>query len=110
MVVAPLMMGGEEMPEPKFGEWQTVDTLPPPMQRPGRVFVIVEGSQFHSGINWHRRYAGLATTNNEGFDKADIEWIESKDHMDPGTGVVTHWMPWCLPDFPPLPPPPEEKE
>ena len=81
-------------------EWQPIDTLPPPGERPGRVFVVVEGNQQHSGLNWFRQHAGIARTQNAGFYPDDIAAIEAQDHMDPGSGVVTHWMPWHLQPLP----------
>ncbi len=81
-------------------EWLPAGTLPPPGKRPGRVFVVVEGEQMHSGVSWLRARAGIARTCNEGFYDTDIEAIEAQDHMDPGSGRVTHWMPL---DFPPCP-------
>lgn len=82
------------------GEWKPVNTLPPPGERPGWVWVVVEGSQFHSGLNWYRQKAGLARTHNEGFEADDIRMIEKLDHMDRGTGIVTHWLPIKLPPYP----------
>jgi hypothetical protein len=82
-------------------KWQHIDTLPEPGHRPGRVFVIVEGHESHSGSLWTRRNAGIARTQNDGFYPEDIRRIEADDHMDRGSGRVTYWMPWCLPPFPP---------
>lgn len=81
-------------------EWLSIETLPPPGERPGRVFVIVEGHQEHSNRLWTRRRAGEARTRNDGFNPDDIAKIEADDLMDPGTGKVTHWMPWVLPSIP----------
>jgi hypothetical protein len=81
-------------------EWMPIETLPPPGERPGHVWVLVEGSQHHSGTTWRRRKAGLARTHNEGFEDEDIRLIERWDHMDRHTGVVTHWLPIDLPNFP----------
>ena len=81
-------------------EWLSIDTLPPPGERPGRVLVIVEGSQSHSGCNWFRANYGFARTQNDGFYPDDIRRIECDDHMDPGSGVVTHWMRIDLPPIP----------
>lgn len=81
-------------------EWKSIDTLPPPGERPGKVWVLVSGHQHHSGMCWARRMAGLARTHNEGFEDADISRIEEDDHMDPGSGVVTHWLPISLPPYP----------
>lgn len=81
-------------------EWMPVETLPPPGDRPGKVWVLVEGAQFHSGRSWRRRMAGIARTHNEGFESSDIALIENQDHMDTGTGTVTHWLPIALPNFP----------
>lgn len=88
--------GGAEMDL----KWRPIDTLPPPGERPGRVFVVVRGSQFHSGVSWLRQRAGIARTQNDGFCPEDIDHIAMQDHMDPGTARVTHWMPWCLPNLP----------
>lgn len=81
-------------------EWKHIDTLPPAGERPGRAFVVVQGFQSHSGMDWLRREAGIARTNNEGFYGEDIALIEEQGHMEKGSGVVTHWMPWCLPCLP----------
>jgi hypothetical protein len=99
------------------GEWRDIATLPPPGDRPGRVWVLVEGCQHHSGACWYRRMAGIARTHNEGFEDEDIRRIEDDDHMDVGSGRVTHWLPIVLPLFPdrhplpfPTPEAPESKE
>ena len=81
-------------------EWKPIETLPPPGERPGQVWVLVEGSEFHSGNEWRRRMAGLARTHNEGFEHEDIRLIERRDHMEPESGRVTHWLPITLPHFP----------
>lgn len=81
-------------------KWLPIETLPSPGDRPGKVWVLVEGSQHHSGNTWRRRMAGLARTHNEGFEDDDIRLIERQDHMDLGTGKVTHWLPIDLPRFP----------
>ena len=81
-------------------KWMKIETLPPPGQRPGRVFVVVEGEQHHSGRRWYRQREGIARTQNDGFYRDDIAQIESQGSMDAGTGEVTHWMPWCLPSLP----------
>jgi len=81
-------------------EWLPVDTLPPPGYRLGNVWVIVEGWEEHSGSTWYRRRAGLARTDNDGFYQEDIRLIEDRDHMERGSGRVTHWMPIILPPYP----------
>ena len=83
-----------------MAEWHPIATLPPPGERAGTVWVLVEGVQTHSGNRWRRRRAGLARTHNEGFEDEDIRWIEKADHMDPQTGAVTHWLPIELPHYP----------
>lgn len=80
--------------------WRTIDTLPPPGERPGRVFVIVEGEKCHSGICWRRQEAGIAATQNDGFSETDIAYLERRGDMDRGSGNVTHWLPINLPHFP----------
>lgn len=81
-------------------EWKPIDTLPPPGERPGRVFVIVEGERYHSDKRWLRQHAGIASTWNEGFDAGDIAHLEDRGDMDQGSGRVTHWLPIDLPKFP----------
>lgn len=81
-------------------KWRDIDTLPPPGERPGRVFVVVEGGQCHSGHEWLRARAGIARTQNDGFYPDDIRRIEKEDMMDAGSGRVTHWMPLDLPPCP----------
>ena len=81
-------------------EWMPIETLPPPGERPGKVWVLVEGQQHHSGMCWRRRMAGLARTHNDGFESADIRLIEKQDHMDAMSGEVTHWLPIVLPNYP----------
>ena len=83
-----------------MSEWIPIEKLPPPGERPGKVWVIVEGHKTHSGARWRRRMAGLARTHNEGFEDEDIRLIEKLDHMDHHTGYVTHWLPIVLPRFP----------
>lgn len=81
-------------------EWKPIETLPPPGDRPGRVFVLVEGEKNHCGVRWVRQHAGIAATHNEGFDEVDMAYIEERGDMDEGTGRVTHWLPINLPNFP----------
>jgi hypothetical protein len=81
-------------------EWMPINTLPPPGERPGRVFVLVEGEKDHSGNRWMRKEVGIAATWNEGFNPEDIRFIEKKGDMDRGSGAVTHWLPINLPPFP----------
>ena len=88
------------MPGSSAREWLDISTLPPPGERPGRVFVVVEGEQVHSGCRWLRAQPGIARTQNDGFYPDDIARIEAEDHMDRGTGKVTHWMPLDLPPCP----------
>ncbi len=83
-----------------MNKWIDVADLPPAGERAGRVFVVVEGSQFHSGHEWLRARAGIARTQNSGFYPEDIEAIAQQDHMDALTARVTHWMPLDLPPCP----------
>lgn len=80
--------------------WKPIDTLPPPGERPGRVFVLIEGEKHHSGVRWVRQHAGIAATSNDDFDDVDLAYIEMRGDMDKGTGRVTHWLPINLPNFP----------
>ena len=81
-------------------EWMPIETMPPPGERPGRVFVVVEGSEYHSGSLWYRQRYGIARTQNDGFYPEDIRRIAEEGHMDPHTAKVTHWMPLNLPALP----------
>jgi len=81
-------------------EWKPIETLPPPGERPGRVFVLVEGGKHHSGGHWLRQHAGIAATWNDGFNPRDLAYLEEVGDMDEGTGRVTHWLPINLPHFP----------
>lgn len=87
-------------PEERSLEWLTIDTLPPAGERPGIVWVMVEGWQDHSGLSWFRQHAGLARTHNEGFEDEDIRLIEKRGGMDRFSGEVTHWLPITLPAYP----------
>ncbi len=80
--------------------WRDVSTLPDREHRPGRMFVVVEGSEFHSGEEWFRASYGIARTSGDGFNRDDIAAIEAADSMAAGTGRVTHWMPLNLPPCP----------
>lgn len=81
-------------------QWIPIDQLPEPGKRHGKYWVIVEGEEFHSGISWLRRKAGLARTDNQGFLSEDVRAIEREDHMDRYSGMVTHFLPIKLPNFP----------
>ena len=81
-------------------EWTPIAELPPPGDRLGKYWIIVEGSESHSGGTWPRQAAGLAATNNDGFCIVDVKLIASRDSMDRGTPFVSHFMPIDLPPFP----------
>jgi hypothetical protein len=95
-----ITQGSKTMASEVINGWNPIDTLPPPGERPGRVFVVVEGSQWHSDVNWKRERAGIASTQNDGFYPEHIAQLERDGNMDPGTGKVTFWMPWNLPPIP----------
>ena len=63
--------------------WKPIFTLPPPGERQGKVWVLVEGEETHSGSRWRRRSAGIARTNNVGFENDDIRTIEKLDNASP---------------------------
>jgi hypothetical protein len=81
-------------------QWQKIETLPPPGERPGRVFVVIEGFKDHSGLSWYRQHAGLAYTYNHGITPETLRKLEKEGDMEVGTAVVTHWMPYDLPPYP----------
>jgi len=75
------------------------------MERHGVYWVIVSGTENHSGHTWSRRVSGLAATENTGFNDWDVAMIAEKDHQDAGTYKVTHFMAVRNPPFPPKPTP-----
>lgn len=81
-------------------QWIPISELPPPGERLGKYWVLVEGEAFHSDRFWYRRKAGLARTDNQGFLSEDIRAIECEDWMDRCSGVVTHFLEIELPPFP----------
>lgn len=73
---------------------------PPFDEQPIRQFVFVVGRKTHSGMPWDRRGWGDASiewNGRQGYVPADIERIERREDMDPGSGVVVAWMPAKLP-------------
>ena len=80
-------------------KWKPVAELPDWDQRRPRQLIFVEGSCSHSGVNWRRQHVTEAWTDKEGpqgYRREDIERAERDGDMDPGTGLVTHWMPWAF--------------
>jgi hypothetical protein len=80
-------------------EWQSVETLPDVMNRPGRCFIRVEGYKAHSGQNWARVWCDLVHTSSEtlwDFRKSDIERIRRDGDFDV-IERITHWMPAAFP-------------
>jgi hypothetical protein len=80
--------------------WLPFDSLPPDGERPGRIFVRVEGWRTHHGSTWYRAYCHIARTQNG----AGLDAIMDKDRsrimrdgdMD-GIDRITHW---CAARFP----------
>ena len=71
--------------------WQAIETLPPPGERPGRVFVIVEGSKSHSGVCWRRQEVGIAATQTTASASATLPiwstagtWIAAPEKLRTG--------------------------
>jgi hypothetical protein len=81
-------------------KWEPIQELPPPGVRKGKYWVIVAGSERHSGKNWARQSAGLAKTDNDGFYLEDVCRIALDDCMDLHSAEVTHFMTINLPNFP----------
>lgn len=88
-------------PVGQFAKWMTPDQRPEYQHTPFRHWVHIEGSCEHGGGNWHRAHIGEAVIRPEGADderqgyrSSDIAAIEKAGDMDPGTGIVTHWIPW----------------
>lgn len=83
--------------------WRPFEELPPDGERPGRIFVRVEGWRSHSGVTWHRVYCHIARTQNGagldaimGDDRARIMVDGDMDGID----RITHW---AAAQFPPIP-------
>jgi hypothetical protein len=80
--------------------WLPFDALPPDGERPGRIFVRVEGWRRHSDITWYREHCGMARTQNgAGLDAImdeDRSRIMRDGDMD-GIDRITHWMPARFP-------------
>lgn len=84
------------------GGWRPIDTLPEPMQRPGRFWVMAEGFNEHSGKIWHRLHAELVHTSPNdpfGIMPEDADRIRKFGGMD-GIERLTLWMPANLPTPP----------
>lgn len=82
-------------------DWQF--TVPDADSRRGRHIVAVVGTQFHSGMNWHRLATGIAATvyeGRQGYVSEDIAAIEARGGMDAGTGIVVAWMDFVTPPLP----------
>jgi hypothetical protein len=102
MVTAPLMMGGEEMSEPKFGEWQPIETAPRNSQE-----ILV-----------YRHDAGVLLAKFTTLDEfvpreEDLEHYSEED-LEPDWFAADFAYPDRLHEPPtkwmPLPPPPEQEK
>ena len=74
--------------------WHEFEAMPPD-QRPGRIFVLVEGWKAHSGVMWDRRYADLAWTHPKQpflLRQEDRDRIVRDGGMD-GIEAVLMWHP-----------------
>lgn len=85
-------------------EWKSVSEMPEWDQRPGRQFIRLEGSRYHSDGHWHRVWAGEAFIRKSddddailGYRAADIKRLCADGDMDVSSAVVTHWMPAIFP-------------
>lgn len=85
-------------------DWKPISERPEFGKQPIRQFVLLEGSRFHSGAYWARRYWGEAYIMLPGQDaewlqyrRADIERLARDGDMDPESVEVTYWMPAICP-------------
>ena len=80
--------------------WKPISEYPEPSFRPGRQFVMLEGTKEHSGLPWKRQYIGDARVGDgpQGYRKADIDRLLKDGDMD--CGEVKFWAPFgvCWPD------------
>lgn len=90
-------------------EWNPISELPDFDQRPGRMFIRLEGSRYHSDVFWGRVYCGDAHIRKPGgddemigFRASDIKRLCADGDMDEWSAKVTHWAPAI---FPPTPEP-----
>jgi hypothetical protein len=74
--------------------WRPFEELPEPGNRPGRMFVRVEGWKTHSGATWYRMHCDLVCSrigNRWCIRQEDIDRIMRDGDMD-GIDRITHWM------------------
>lgn len=98
----------KKTPPGQFAMWMRPENRPAYEHTPFRHWVVVTGSCQHHGINWLRQEIGEAVIRRDddsecyqGYRREDIEAIEKKGDMDPGTGIVSFWIPWG--NFHPVP-------
>lgn len=101
-------MNWKDTPVGQFPKWMKPEDRPEYNATPFRHWIHVEGCCEHSGSIWARSHIGEAVIRRDGDDDerqgyraSDIEAIERAGDMDPGTGIVTHWIPWG--NFHPVP-------
>lgn len=78
-------------------DWKRMIEAPEWDQRPGRQFILLEGTRSHSGEQWPRRHVCVAYLDKEGPDGFRLNDIQRglKDG-DMDVGVVTHWAPYQM--------------
>ena len=89
--------------------WIPVDTKSEPDHQPIRQIVMIEGTRFHAGEHWTRRYTGEAYTHKYGplgLREKDFYRLCEDGDIDPGTAKIIYWIPYR--DI--LPNPPEKDD
>lgn len=86
-----------------MSDWLPIETLPPWDERPGTMFVRLEGYKTHGGAAWSRVGWGIASITKDGrfgFYTDDIAHIVQRSDMDYDDCKVTHWAPLQQPNLP----------
>ncbi len=88
-----------------MSEWQKYESLQDKrwMYVPSKQFILVEGSQYHSGHSWRRIYASEAYIDGSNppfyYNQKDLDRIMERGGMD-FIERIAYWMPFKLPQWP----------
>jgi len=105
---------GCDLEEHSQGDWCRWEDVPgwipaDSNRQPIRQLVMIEGTKFHSGEHWPRRYTGEAYTRKSGplgLREKDFYRLCEDGDIDPGTAKIIYWVPYR--DI--LPQPPEDSD
>ncbi len=80
--------------------WRAIEDRPEYASQPSKQFILVEGTQTHSGARWARSGTGVARTRQDGpqgYRDKDICRLCVEHDICRATARVTHWAPYRLP-------------